>query len=216
MSRDLVVRSAAFQASYMTAAGVAGRMGAAQLAAHQIGLQLWELVALLLDSFAIAAMSLIGASLGGGDVVGARRTAWTSTRYGLVAGAVFAVLVGAGWWLIPQAFTSSRDVQHQAHLLWPWLVAMMPVGGVLFALDGVLLGAGDNAYIRTVTVVGRCLRLHPDHVVRAALRLGHRGSVGRARVVHRGCGWSACCGGLGGARGSSSGRAALDRTRSGA
>ena len=44
-------------------------------------------------------------------------------------------------------------MQHQAHLLWPWLVAMMPVGGVLFALDGVLLGAGDNAYIRTVTVV---------------------------------------------------------------
>src|SRR4051794_7625777 len=78
VSRDLVVRSAAFQASYMTAAGVAGRMGAAQLAAHQVGLQLWELVALLLDSFAIAAMSLIGASLGSGDVVAARLTAWRS------------------------------------------------------------------------------------------------------------------------------------------
>jgi Na+-driven multidrug efflux pump len=29
---------------------------------------------------------------------------------------------------------------------------MMPVGGVLFALDGVLLGAGDNGFMRTVTV----------------------------------------------------------------
>ena len=38
-------------------------------------------------------------------------------------------------------------------MLWPWLVAMMPVAGVVFALDGVLLGAGDNAFIRTVTVV---------------------------------------------------------------
>jgi putative MATE family efflux protein len=170
VSRDLVVRSAAFQASYMTAAGVAGRMGAAQLAAHQVGLQLWELVALLLDSFAIAAMSLIGASLGGGDIVAARVTAWRSTRYALLAGVVFAVVVGAGWWLIPQAFTSSHDVQHQAHLLWPWLVAMMPVGGVLFALDGVLLGAGDNRYIRTVTVVAAVLGYIP--ITLCALHFG--------------------------------------------
>ena len=60
VSRDLVLRAAAFQASYMTAAGVAGRMGAPQLAAHQIGMQLWNFAALLLDSFAIAAQSLVG------------------------------------------------------------------------------------------------------------------------------------------------------------
>jgi putative MATE family efflux protein len=153
VSRDLVVRAAAFQASYMTAAGVAGRMGAAQLAAHQVGMQLWEFVALLLDSFAIAAQSLIGASLGGGDAGAARHTAWRVTRYGLIAGVAFAVVIGAGWYVIPLAFTSSRSVQHQTHLLWPWLVAMMPVGGVLFALDGVLFGAGDNAFLRTVTLV---------------------------------------------------------------
>ena len=36
----------------------------------------------------------------------------------------------------------------------PWwiMVAMAVVGGVLFALDGVLLGAGDAAYLRTITV----------------------------------------------------------------
>jgi putative MATE family efflux protein len=153
VSRDLVLRAAAFQASYMTAAGVAGRMGAAQLAAHQIGMQLWEFVALLLDSFAIAAQSLVGASLGGGDAQAARHTAWRVTRYGLVAGVVFGVVIAAGWYVIPLAFTSSRSVQHQTHLLWPWLVAMMPVGGILFALDGVLFGAGDNAFLRTVTLV---------------------------------------------------------------
>ena len=153
VSRDLVLRSDAFQASYMTAAGVAGRMGTAQLAAHQIGLQLWELVALLLDSFAIAAQSLVGAFLGSGNLHAARRTAWRVTRYGLTAGVVFAVVTAAGWYVVPLAFTSDRQVQHQAHLLWPWLVAMMPVGGVLFALDGVLIGAGDNAFLRTVTLV---------------------------------------------------------------
>ena len=153
VSRDLVLRASAFQASYMTAAGVAGRMGAAQLAAHQIGMQLWNLTALLLDSFAIAAQSLVGASLGSGNADSAKATAWRVTRYGLIAGLVFGVIAAAGWYVIPMVFSSDPGVQHQAHLLWPWLVGMMPVGGILFALDGVLIGAGDNAFLRTVTVV---------------------------------------------------------------
>lgn len=153
VSRDLVARSLAFQAAYLTAAGVAGRMGAAQLAAHQVGLQLWEFIALLLDSFAIAAQSLVGAALGGGDVETAKSTAWRVSRYGVVAGVIFAGVAGAGWQLLPKVFSSDAAVQGQAHVLWPWLIAMMPLGGVLFALDGVLLGAGDNAFIRNVTMV---------------------------------------------------------------
>lgn len=153
VSRDLVARSLAFQAAYMTAAAVAGRMGAAQLAAHQVGLQLWEFIALLLDSFAIAAQSLVGAALGGGDVEAAKSTAWRVSRYGALAGVVFGGLTAAGWQLLPKLFSSDAAVQGQAHVLWPWLIAMMPFGGVLFALDGVLLGAGDNAFIRNVTMV---------------------------------------------------------------
>ena len=153
VSRDLVARSLAFQAAYLTAAGVAARMGAAQLAAHQVGLQLWEFIALLLDSFAIAAQSLVGAALGGGDVETAKSTAWRVSRYGVVAGVIFAGVAGAGWQLLPKVFSSDAAVQGQAHVLWPWLIAMMPLGGVLFALDGVLLGAGDNAFIRNVTMV---------------------------------------------------------------
>ncbi|UQX90046.1 MATE family efflux transporter [Jatrophihabitans telluris] len=157
VSRDLVLRAAAFQAAYLTAAGVAGRMGAAQLAAHQIGLQLWEFVALLLDSFAIAAQSLVGAALGGRDAAAAKRSALATaarvSRYGLWAGIVFGVLMAAGWYAVPALFTSDRAVQYQAHLYWPLLIAMMPIGGVLFALDGVLLGAADNGFLRTITLV---------------------------------------------------------------
>jgi putative MATE family efflux protein len=153
VSRDLVIRALAFQAAYLVAAGVAGRLGAAQLAAHQIGLQLWEFVALLLDSFAIAAQALVGAALGGGAVAAAKSTAWRVSRYGLVAGVVFGAVMAGGWYLVPALFTSDAGVREQAHVLWPWLVVMMPVAGVVFALDGVLLGAGDNAFIRTITVV---------------------------------------------------------------
>jgi putative MATE family efflux protein len=153
VGRDLILRSTGFQVAFLTAAGVASRMGSAQIGAHQIGLQLWEFTALLLDSFAIAAQSLVGAALGSSNVEAAMATAWRVARYGLWAGCLFGAIIAAGWQLLPAAFTSSSSVQHQAHLLWPWLAGMQPLGGVVFALDGVLIGAGDVGYLRTLTLV---------------------------------------------------------------
>jgi putative MATE family efflux protein len=153
LGRDLIVRAAAFQAAFLVAAGVAARMGTAQIAAHQIGMQLWEFTALLLDSFAIAAQALVGAALGASAASAARSLAAQVSRWGAGAGVAFAVLYAAGWWVIPRLFTSSPAVWHQAHLLWPWFVAMLPAAGIVFALDGVLIGAGDVAFLRTITIV---------------------------------------------------------------
>ncbi len=152
VGRDLILRAVGFEAAFLTAASVAARIGTAQVAAHQIGLQIWTFIALVLDSFAIAAQSLVGAALGGGDIVVARQTARRVSQYGLYAGLVTGVVLAAGWSLIPEAFTSSDAVQHQAHLLWPFLVGMQPAAGVLFALDGVLIGAGDVGFMRTLTL----------------------------------------------------------------
>ncbi len=169
VGRDLILRSAAFQVAFLTAAGVASRMGTAQIAAHQIGLQLWEFTALLLDSFAIAAQSLVGAALGGSDAAGARSLAWRVARWGLWAGVGFGALYAAGWVLVPRLFTSSAPVLHQAHVLWPWFVGMLPAAGVVFALDGVLIGAGDVGFLRTITVVAAVGAFAPLDVL--ALRL---------------------------------------------
>ncbi len=153
VGRDLIVRSLAFQIAFLTAAGVAARMGTAQIAAHQIGLQLWTFTALLLDSFAIAAQSLVGAALGASNSDAARAMAWHVARWGLYAGLAFAALFAAGWLVVPRVFTSHADVLHQAHLLWPWFAGMLPVAGIVFALDGVLIGAGDVAFMAWLTVV---------------------------------------------------------------
>jgi putative MATE family efflux protein len=161
VGRDLIIRAAAFQVAFLTAAGVAARMGTSQIAAHQIGLQLWEFTALLLDSFAIAAQSLVGAALGASDADGARAMAWQVSRWGLYAGVGFGVLFAAGWAVIPRLFTSSPDVVSQAHVLWPWFVGMLPAAGVVFALDGVLIGAGDVGFLRTITIVAAVFAFAP-------------------------------------------------------
>ena len=151
-ARDLGLRSFAFTAAFLLAAAIAARMGDAQVAAHQIGFQLWIFVALVLDSVAIAAQALIGKLLG----AGALDAAATLARRLLVAGLIFGIAVGAlfaaGSHVVPALFTSDEEVRHQAGVLWPWLVGMMPVAGALFALDGVFFGAGDLAFLRRVTV----------------------------------------------------------------
>jgi putative MATE family efflux protein len=161
VGRDLIVRAAAFQVAFLTAAGVASRMGTAQIAAHQIGLQLWEFTALLLDSFAIAAQSMVGAALGGSDPAAARKMAVQVSRWGLYAGVGFAAFYAAGWVLIPHVFTSSQAVLHQAHVLWPWFIGMLPAAGIVFALDGVLIGAGDVAFLRTITIIAGVFAFAP-------------------------------------------------------
>jgi putative MATE family efflux protein len=153
MGRDLVLRSLAFQACFVSAASVAARTSLAAAAAHQIVLQLWFFLALVLDSLAIAAQSLVGAALGAGDAVRARALAWQITGYGLgfglLLGAVFAALAG----VLPRAFTADPGVLAVIGGAWWLFVAMQPVAGVVFSLDGVLLGAGDAAFMRTATLV---------------------------------------------------------------
>ncbi|MEH0973738.1 MATE family efflux transporter [Micromonospora sp. CPCC 205546] len=153
LSRDLLIRGVAFQASFLSATAVAARFGAAAVGAHQIALQLWFFTALVLDALAIAAQSLVGAALGAGDDAAARDLARRIGLLGGVCGVGFAVLVAAGAGVVPGWFSSDPQVREQAMLAWPWFVAMLPLAGVVFALDGVLIGAGDVRYLRNLTIV---------------------------------------------------------------
>jgi putative MATE family efflux protein len=153
LSRDLLIRGVAFQASFLSATAVAARFGAAAVGAHQIAVQLWFFTALVLDALAIAAQALIGAALGAGDAAGARALARRFALLGGAFGVAFAVLIAAGAGVVPAWFSADPQVREQAMIAWPWFVALQPIGGVVFALDGVLIGAGDVRYLRNLTIV---------------------------------------------------------------
>ncbi|NUR73534.1 MAG: MATE family efflux transporter [Hamadaea sp.] len=153
LGRDLLVRGLAFQLCFLSAAAVAARFGAAAVAAHQVGLQLWMFCAYALDAIAIAAQSLVGAALGAGDVVTAKRTATRIGQIGLACGVIFGVLVLALAPVLPHLFSNDPDVLGQLAIVWPWFIGMLPLNGVVFALDGVLVGAGDARYLRNLTIV---------------------------------------------------------------
>lgn len=161
MGRDLVVRTLAFQACFVSAGAVAARFGASALAAHQVVLQLWEFLALVLDSLAIAAQALVGAALGAGDVGHAKSVARRVTLFSTAAAALLAAVFAVGFSALPELFTDDRSVLAAISVPWWFLVAQLPVAGIVFALDGVLLGAGDAAFMRTATVISALVGFLP-------------------------------------------------------
>lgn len=152
MGRDLIARSLSFQVAFISAAAVAGRMGASSLAAHQVLLQLWNFLTLLLDSVAIAAQALVGAALGAGSRVGARKVARQVMVFSVGASLVLAVVLAVGAAVIPRLFTPDASVLEAMSAPWWMLIVLVVMGGVVFALDGVLLGAADVAFLRNATI----------------------------------------------------------------
>jgi putative MATE family efflux protein len=161
LGRDLLVRAAVLQFAFAAAAAVVARSGAAPLGAHQIALQLWLFLALVLDAYAIAAQTLVGHALGAGRPGDARRTAVRVTRWGLGTGVVVGLVLLALRPVLPPLFTDDPAVLAQAAVVWWFLALMQPLAGVVFALDGVLMGAGDVAYLRTVTLAAALLGFVP-------------------------------------------------------
>jgi putative MATE family efflux protein len=173
LARDLLARSLAFQACFLSAAAVATRFGAPTAAAHQIVLQLWAFQALVLDAVAIAAQSLVGAALGAPDPAAparARAVARQVTRYGLLLGVLFAGVFAALAGVLPPVFTPDAAVLAVVPIAWWFFVALQPVAGVVFAIDGVLLGAGDAAYLRTSTLLAAVVGFLP--LIWASLAFG--------------------------------------------
>ncbi len=144
---DLLVRTGSLLAAFTLAGAVLARTGAAALAAHQIAFQLFVFLALVLDSIAIAGQVIVGRSLGAEDADGAVAAARRMVGWSLAIGCIAAGLLLAGTSLVPRGFTSDPAVLGQARDLWPLFALMLPAGAVVFALDGILIGAGDTRYI---------------------------------------------------------------------
>jgi putative MATE family efflux protein len=147
VGRQIFVRTAALYASFLVAASVCARMGDPQLAAHQIASQLFFFLALVLDSVAIAGQVIVGRMLGAGDPDGAHASAVRMIGWSAIVGAAFAIVLLPLADVVPRVFTSDPVVLHEAAELWPYFVLMQPLAGAVFALDGILIGAGDTAYL---------------------------------------------------------------------
>ncbi|MFF8832085.1 MATE family efflux transporter [Streptomyces sp. NPDC015131] len=149
----LLIRTLSLRAVMLIATAVAARMGDVDVAAHQIILSLWTLMSFALDAIAIAGQAIIGRYLGAGDAEGARRVCRRMVQWGIASGVVLGALIVLARPLFIPLFTGDptvRDVLLPALLV---VALAQPIAGVVFVLDGVLMGAGDGPYLAGAMVV---------------------------------------------------------------
>lgn len=149
----LLIRTLSLRAITMIATAVAARLGDADVAAHQIILSLWTLLAFALDAIAIAGQAIIGRYLGANDPEGAKAACRRMVEWGVVSGIVLGVLVIATRPLFVPLFSSDPAVQNAALPALIVVAIAQPICGIVFVLDGVLMGAGDGAYLAWAMIV---------------------------------------------------------------
>ncbi|MFI8888880.1 MATE family efflux transporter [Streptomyces paradoxus] len=143
----LLVRTLSLRAILMIATAVAARLGDADIAAHQIILSLWSLLAFALDAIAIAGQAIIGRYLGAGDAQGARDACRRMVEWGIAVGVVLGILVVIARPAFLPLFTSDPAVKDVALPALIIVALSQPISGIVFVLDGVLMGAGDGPYL---------------------------------------------------------------------
>ena len=147
VGRHIFVRTVALMSAFALAGAIVTRFGDASIAAHQIAFQLWLFLALVLDAVAIAGQVLVGRGLGAGDTDRAYEASARMIWLAVYAGGFFAVAMLALEPLVPRIFTSDPLVLERAGAIWLLFALMQPLNGAVFALDGILIGAGDGPYL---------------------------------------------------------------------
>ena len=143
----LFLRTVSLRIALLTTVAVATGIGTHELAGWQIAFTIFSTAAFALDALAIAAQAMIGRSLGSGDIdqvhrVLRRTVAW-GAWFGVIVGAAIAALSG----VIGVVFTGDAEIGALVQPAFLVLAIAQPVAGIVFVLDGVLMGANDSRYL---------------------------------------------------------------------
>jgi putative MATE family efflux protein len=176
----LLVRTLALRATLIVTTWVAASLGDVPLAAHQVAMTIWSFLAFALDALAIAAQAITGRALGAGDRAGVRAAMNTMLRWGIGGGLVLGLVLVALHGVIPPLFTSDTDVREALGAALVVVGLGQAVAGLVFVLDGVLIGAGDGRWLAWGQVIMFLAYLPLALWVRAA---GPSGSGPRDVVV---------------------------------
>ncbi|GAB3595601.1 MATE family efflux transporter [Angustibacter peucedani] len=149
----LLVRTLALRAVLLLTTWVAASGGDVTLAAYQVSATVWTFLAFALDALAIAAQSLTGHALGGSDVARARALTALMVRWGVLCGVVLGGLVVALHAVLPALFTPDAEVQAALATALVVVGLQQPLSGLVFVLDGVLIGAGDGRWLAGAALV---------------------------------------------------------------
>ena len=147
VSTDLMVRNLSLGGTFLVGTSVAARIGTAPVAAHQVAFLVWMMLSLTMDGLAIAAQAMVGTALGAGDGDDARRIGRRTIVWSVGVGITLGLVLLLARSSVSGLFSNDPAVVGLAGFLLLHVGLMAPLSGVAFALDGILIGAGDQRFM---------------------------------------------------------------------
>jgi MATE family multidrug resistance protein len=155
----MMLRSAALLAALTATTIAASRIGTAEVAAHQIALQVWLFLSFVLDSYAVAAQAMVGTDVGAGQRAGARMISDRLLALGFLTGCALSVALAVTAPLVPALFSADEAVAGQLASIYPFVVVLQPITALVYVWDGVGIGASAFGYLAVSMLVAGALAL---------------------------------------------------------
>eukprot|EP00178_Gracilaria_changii_P025157 TRINITY_DN76_c0_g1_i2.p1 TRINITY_DN76_c0_g1~~TRINITY_DN76_c0_g1_i2.p1 ORF type:complete len:533 (+),score=62.06 TRINITY_DN76_c0_g1_i2:194-1792(+) len=152
----LSVRTLSIFSTISYATATAARLGTVQVAAFEIGRQIFALFARLLDAISVAAQSLVALAIGKNDYNLARRTANRILKIGVTMGCAFAALLMLTIRSAPRIFTSNAAVRETVSLTFPYMAFIQPINGLVFVFDGIYTAGRRFTSLATAIFIAAC------------------------------------------------------------
>lgn len=135
----LSLRTFALIGTMTLATAIATRIGTREVASHQVAVQLWLLLALVVDALAVSGQALVARYRGEGKDV--RPVADRLLVWGIGAGFGLSLLflLLAPW--LPLLFTDDPEAVAEVARILPFVIWMQPLNALVFVWDGVFMGA---------------------------------------------------------------------------
>lgn len=152
----LFVRTLALRVCMVATVVLATHMGTAVLAGYQAVNSSWNFVLNMLDAIGISGQALVAVEIGAGHRRRAKGLTSIAARAGLWGGIAIGVALLAFGALSAPLFSPDPQVQVLIRAGIVVVAVILPLSGWMWALDGILIGAGDYTYLAVtcLTITG--------------------------------------------------------------
>lgn len=149
----LFLRTLALRASLVATVMAAAALGPHVLAGYQVVYACWSFALNILDAFAIAGQTLVAAELGARRFGEARTLTRITARLGLFVGIAVGACFALAGIAASQLFSPNPQIQALASIGMVVVGCAFPLQGWMWALDGILIGAGDFRYLSAAMTI---------------------------------------------------------------
>lgn len=150
----LGARTLSIVGTMAVATSVAARISADAVAAHQVVTQLWFLLALLIDSLAVAAQILVPRRIAAQEWAELKVLTRQLWLWGLVGGLVLSIATAVMILVLPEWFSQDQAVVDDIRSALVLVSFVLPIGGLVFVGDGIFLGARRFGFLALTCSVG--------------------------------------------------------------